>query len=593
MRTMHRLIVFFLLAGLCSIFLSFSPCCAPPAQQDPLAALRKHAEVQENVMVIMRDRVKLATDIAYPKGKGAYPTILIRTPYRKGLQGALGLVRAGYAFVCQDTRGRYGSEGGFYPFIHEGKDGYDTVEWVAAQPWCNGRVGMMGGSYLGATQLLAAMENPPHLCCIAPDVPPTDLEGGTIYHGGALRLELVLGWLLDMNKTSKRMLEGRVTSEERSQWRGSRALLRQRARHLPVKDPGPLVVGGPHYADCWQDFISSWEEPGRWAGQSPVRNPEKIKVPVLMLGGFYDIFAKENIAMLDALRRSGGSEKARAHSHLLMGPWVHALGAPSGERNFTAAHSILRELRKNWFDHWLKDRDTGADEWPVMRFFVMNRDQWIETDAWPPTSAEPRQFFLHSEGLEDAPSETGSGKSEFIYDPDRPVDTQGGCNLTISQGIEDQRNKRERDDVLAFFSEPFESDLTVAGPMKVRLFVSSSAPDTDFCAMVVDAEPGGYEANVADGIVRLRYRAGRGKPLFVKPGQCAEVFVECWSTAWTFKKGHALGVYVSSSNFPRFDRNLNTDEPMGEGVEVKKARNTVFHDLTRPSALEVFVLDLP
>jgi len=544
------------------------------------------AIVETDVMAPMRDGVKLATDIVRPRKEGKFPALLSRTPYSKKTPPGPMAALSGYALVVQDTRGRYESEGEFYPFLHETLDAYDTIEWLASQPWCDGNVGMMGGSYVGFTQLAAALAKPPHLRCIAPTVPPADFDHGTLFWGGALRLELAQGWLLGQSWNSQRVLRKQAPADELKRWEPERNFQKW-CWHLPLVEPGPIAVGGPGYLRCWQDVLANWERPGHWDPISAAARPEQIVTPTLIVGGFYDIFAQEDFDLLLALRARGGSEESRQHSHLIMGPWVHGIGKPAGDMDFPAARQALQGVQEKWNARWLKGQKNDVDAWPPIKFFLMGADKWIEADAWPPKGSQPKKFYFTGKTLSDKPPAASEPPSAFTYDPTKPVPTLGGTNLNLARGIQDHRANAKRPDVLEFMTEPLADDLAVAGRLRAHLFVSSSAPDTDFTAMLLDVRPDGYMANIQDGITRARYRNGRGKPQLLKPGEIIVLDVDLWSTAYVFKKGHRVAVHVSSSNFPRFDRNLNTADPPGQGTKPQTAENKVYHDPAHASYLEL------
>jgi len=551
-----------------------------------LERLKQVAIVGTNVMAPMRDGVKLATDIARPKQPGKYPVVLSRTPYGKRIGGGWGFIKAGYAVAVQDVRGRYASEGEFYPFIHDLDDAYDTIEWLAKQPWCDGNVGMQGGSYVGFTQLAAALTRPPHLRCIMPTVPPADFDRRTLFYGGALRMELAQGWLLGQSWRSQRVLRKEVSAKELERWQPHRSF-RKWCWHVPLRDPGPIAIGGPGYAKCWRDILGNWERPGAWKRISAAVRPEDIEIPVLITAGFYDIFAQENIELLLALRSRGGSQAARTHSHLIIGPWVHGIGKPAGDVNFPKARSALHGVREKWLARWLKNEKNDVDEWPPIRAFIMGQDRWIETDVWPTPQSRPAKFYLAPGRLGSDPPTHAESSSTFTYDPAHPAQTVGGANLILPKGIRDHGKNAERPDVLSFVTDPLDREITVVGRLRARLFVSSSAPDTDFTAMLLDVRPDGYMANIQDGIVRARYRDGRNTPKTLRPHQIVEVDIDLWSTAYAFKKGHRVALHVSSSNFPRFDRSLNTGEYPADWTELQKAENRIHHDTAHSSYVEL------
>ena len=543
------------------------------------------ATIEKDVMVPMRDGVKLATDIARPQGDGKYPVILMRTPYRKSLGPAGAAVMAGYAFACQDCRGRFNSEGVHRPFLDDPNDAFDTIAWLAKQPWCDGNVGMMGGSYVGYTQLAAAMTKPPALRCILPAVPPSDFAHGTIFFGGALRQELVQGWLIGQAWSSQRVQRKEVPADELQRWQPHRNFM-EWCWHLPLTEPGPLLVGGPGYVTYWVEGIRHWEQPDFWRPVSAVQRAEDIQVPACISAGFYDIFAQENLDLLMALRARGGSEAVRKHSHILIGPWPHGIGAPAGDLNCPNARKALAGVQEKWFARWLKSQPNEVDKWPPIRAYIIGQDRWIEADTWPPAQSVPTKLYLAKGALSPKPPQD-EAPSAFTYDPAKPVPTLGGTNLIIAKGMRDHRRNAERPDVLQFLGEPLERDLAVVGRLRAHLFVSSSAPDTDFTAMLLDVRPDGYLANVQDGIVRVRYREGRDKPKLLRPGEIVEVDISLWSTAYTFAKGHRIALHVSSSDFPRFDRSLNVADPPASWTQPQKAENKVYHDPKHASYVEL------
>jgi len=554
-----------------------------------LEQIRRFAHADENVMVAMRDGVKLATDVIRPRDDKPHPVIFIRTPYQKRITSGLNLLRLGCAVVNQDCRGRYGSEGEFGVFENEEPDAFDTIAWIAKQPWCDGSVGMTGGSYVGYTQLAAALSQPPALKCIVPTVPPSNFEEGTGFVGGALRQSLFQDWLLGQAWRSRRVMLKQAPQDELTRWQPHRDASKWRW-HLPLSDAGPIAVGGPSYAKAWTDAITNWETEGYRKHLSPGLQPEKILVPTLIIAGYYDIFAQENIDLALAIRARGGSELARKHSHVVIGPWVHGVGRAAGDVDYPKAHAMLKGLADRWFQRWLSGVKSDVDDLPAIRTFVMGQDRWLDTDVWPPKDAVLTRLHLGKGTLAEGPSAAGTPPTSFIYDPANPVPTVGGCTLSLPKGVKDHRKVAERPDVLTFLTEPLEADKVVVGPLRAHLFVSSDAADTDFTAMLLDVRPDGYRANIQDGIVRLRYRNGRHKPDLVKPGAVVEVDISLWSTSYVFPKGHRIALHVSSSNFPRFDRSLNDAAPPHSWTTARKATNTVYHDAEHPSFVELPVL---
>jgi putative CocE/NonD family hydrolase len=562
--------------------------------------------VERNVMVPMRDGVKLATFIHRPKTDRKVPVILTRTPYgaeRRGPQAAPKPVPADsqparYATVVQDTRGRFASEGEFYPMKDDPKDGYDTIEWLAQQPWCDGNVGMVGGSYGGYVQVVAAVERPPHLKALWAQVPVSDMNDSLFFQGGALRQELGPAWTTRMSFTSQRVLRKEVPQEEVDRW-SKEGDFKVWSLHLPLADVGAIVLGGPSYVRAWNDYIGAWEKPHYWDAISAVENAEKFTVPIMIVAGWYDIYTEPNLKLWAELRERGGSEITRRETRLIMGPWLHGCRGPAGSVSFPNGDMDFREMQSQWLDRWLCGKTNASVNWSPLRYYVMQSDRWVEDSQWPPKQSKPTKYYLSCDAaagqrtLSTQPPTTASPPSAYTYDPAQPVNTLGGNNLGAARGIQDHWGNAKRQDVLGFESAPLEKDLTLIGPVRAHLVVASSAPDTDFTAMLIDVQPAKagadhpFHANVRDGLVRARYRHGRDRAELLEPGKPVELDIDLWSTAYTFKAGHRLRLNVSSSNFPRFDRNLNTADPPAHGTTMQKAENKVFHDPARPSYVEL------
>jgi hypothetical protein len=515
------------------------------------------------VQIPMRDGTQLAADVYVPKGGGGpFPVILIQTPYNKANQriwfaadvsnrfGSL-FDDTNYAFVVVDWRGRFASAEAAKPGAQagSGQDGFDTVAWVAGQKFSSGKIGGWGSSALGGAQLKTAAEHPPNLTCIAPSVMPLNLTYETFFPGGVLWEEFVL-------------MLGRLGFGDLHT-----ALTRQ-----PVKNEAWKVIAATTYI-----------------------KPEDIQVPVLMVGGWYDLYTDGMVDAFKALRAHGGG-LAREHTTLVMGPWLHS-GLDQerqGDLEYPNAVGYASSTTNAFFDHWLRGLDNGFDDRPAMHYYQMGAEEWRSSDTWPPEEATDTSLYLISGGGLGRDKPTADvAPSTYRFDPANPAPTVGSAvlNPSLKQGPYNQAFANAfRQDVLVFHSPVLEEDLAIAGPVKARLFVSSDRPDTDFTAILVDVYPDRRQMLVAEGIQRMRFREGTDKEVFMEPGTVYEVTVEIGSTAITFPKGHRVGVIISSSSSPKYDVNLNDGGPMYTDGDGLVATNSVWHDADHPSALIVPVI---
>ncbi len=566
-------------------------------------------KVDFNVPVPMRDGATLYADVFRPDAAGRFPALITRTPYDKtspaNRTGTLDVVRAamnGYAAVVQDVRGRYASDGDFYTFVNEINDGYDSIEWLASQPWCTGKVGTFGISYVGATQWLAAKSKPPSLAAIAPGFTAHDYHEGWTWQGGAFELGFNLSWAIgalssaNWGKISAQLGLG---ADDLSKLIAAKDSLCGGFSHLPLSDMPHLKDGlAPYY----YDWIAHPEYDDYWKNVCIQESHSDIAIPAFNVGGWYDIFLGGTISNYTGMRANGASHAARSGQRLLIGPWIHS-GAPlnvSGEYNFgarSAAAAIdLAGAFLRYYDHHLKGEDNGVPDEKPVRIFVMGINEWRYEDAWPLDRAQPTPYYLHSGGRANTLNGDGALAPEapadeptdsYLYNPANPVPTSGGglcCDPAfMAPGAYDQRPIETRPDVLVYSTPPMERDTEVTGPISVTLYASTSARDTDFTAKLVDVEPCGYARNLTDGIIRARYRTPRQTAAFVNPGDVYEYSIDLWATANVFKKGHRIRLEISSSNFPRFDRNMNTGEPIGSDSAFLPALQTIHHSAAHPS----------
>jgi uncharacterized protein len=553
-------------------------------------------KAEYDLKVAMRDGTLLSTDIYRPDTAGTFPVLLERTPYDNyGPETGYYFAARGYAVVLQDVRGKYDSEGKFYPLANEAQDGFDTQEWCGSQPWSNGKVGTMGGSYVGATQWLPATLASEHLVCMFPVVAASDDYRHWIYDGGAFALSFNSMW--GIMSIAARV--GQDMGVEPLDW-GSLF------RTLPLSAiPGKMGRRAPWFGDwlahpLYDDY---------WKALSVARRYEQIRVPAFNFGGWYDVFLKGTLQNFNGMRERGATPEARSGARLLIGPWFHTSAARTklGQVDFGAEAAVdERTLMLRWFDRWLKGEDNGLDREAPVKLFVMGENHWREFDSWPPAGVKTREYFFHSrrgantvtgDGLLDTRAPVKSERADtYRYDPADPVPTLGGndcCRETIvTQGPYDQRPVESRYDVLVFTSQPLERPLTVIGPVTVKLWAASSASNTDFSAKLVDVDPTGRAIDITSGILRAPLRNGFEKWEELTPGQPYELSIELRPTANVFLPGHRLRVDVTSSDFPRFDRNLNTPgAEFGSKTEIRTADQQVFHDPARPSRILLPVLE--
>ncbi len=554
--------------------------------------------IEKNVPVPMRDGVTLRADVYRQSRSAHYPVLLERTPYSKVLPRmvldtihVLNAVEAGYAVVIQDTRGRFTSDGEFTPFFDDIADGYDTVEWCAAQSWSSGRVGMFGTSYVGATQLLAAIAAPPHLTAICPVVTAGDFHNGWIYEGGALRLGFVASWaaqFLSLAQLERLPLSPPQRDSERQRILDEVGRLRRALSHLPLKELPLFRLEG--LAPYFQDWLAHPGDDDYWRRCNIIAHHERVTVPALHMGGWYDLFVAGALRNFAGLRKNAATSSARAGQRLLFGPWVHgslqSQTTVAGERDFGWRSLVpLSQTKLTWFDHWLKDIDNEVASQAPARIYVMNHG-WRQEQEWPLESTEFTRFYLHSAGR--ANSLGGDGRlsrdtpgSEppdvFLYNPLNPAPTVG------VEGIHDQRAVEARSDVLVYSTPPLTEAMEVTGPVTMVLHAASSAPDTDFSAKLVDVAPNGYAPNLCDGMIRARYRNSGAHPELMQPGEAYQFTIDLNGTGNLFLPGHQIRLEISSSNFPKFDRNLNTGEPVALERHPRPAMQTVFHDSKYPS----------
>lgn len=598
----------------------------------PLRAAMDAADVQvqADTMLAMRDGVRLATDVYRPLREGAgerLPALLHRTPYDKSAAATVAtareLARQGYVVVVQDTRGRHRSEGVFEKYYaYDAYDGFDTIEWVAKQPFSDGKVGMFGTSYAAHTQADAAKLSPPHLRTMVLNMGGmANAWDHSVRNDGAFEVgrQFTWAWEQALADTKNPVARALLTKEKENDWYAAMPLKRGESPLAvePVYE-GYYFDEATHadYGPYWQTLGMQWE---RFYAQT-------ADVPMLHIGGWYDIYLRGTIANFRELGRL-----KKSPMHLLIGPWTHHGNTASyaGDVDFgpeAALADFDTGFHLRWFDFHLKGAATAVAKQAPVRYFLMGTGdggrtkegrlrhggEWREAAVWPPAEAKPATFYLHGDGSlqRERPAGKGAASTTYGFDPAHPVPTiGGGVSKRLKDGAYDQRERpdmpgsrapylplKSRADVLVFETAPLAEDLVVAGPVEVTLYVASTGVDTDFTAKLLDvhppseAFPQGFDMNLTDGILRASYRDGSKTRTLLKPGEVYRLTLRPYDTANVFRKGHRLRVDISSSNFPRFDVNPNTGEPLGESRRLQAVDNTVFHEAARASCVTLHVM---
>lgn len=552
-------------------------------RKDHLSQPTNQVRVMTNVMIPMTDGTRLAADIYMPAKAGRYPALVHRTPYGKAGVRADGeyFAARGYALVAQDVRGRFVSEGDYYMLRDEAwgknKDGYDTIEWIAAQPWCNGNVGSYGTSYSGMNSYLTAPTRPPHLKAMFPTVAFADFYHEQKYPGGALRL-YALNWMIAQDILARHFRSNKDWTEWLKMQDGSAAGFYRSLLSQEFLD----TIDHPDDGDYWQP----WNVSKQWS---------QIDVPIYHHGGWYDRFTEGATANYAGITKSGFSEKARKSQKLIIGPWPHSSAGPRqiGEVDFGAEAEVdMNAVRVRWFDYWLKNIPNGIMEEPPISIFVMGGNYWRHEKEWPIARTQYVPYYLHGGAgkpafsLNDGTLSTEQPKDEksdeYVADPRNPVPTTGGeGNEGGLPAPQDQRPAEAQS--LTYTTEPLKQDVEVTGQVKVVLYASSSAADTDFVATLTDVFPDGRSQYIRNDLLRARYRNGSYKPALLKPGEVYTFTFLMKPTSNLFKAGHRIRVSVAGSSFPKWLPNPNSGKQFGEDTELVKAKNVLYHDAAHAS----------
>lgn len=539
---------------------------------------------ETDVPMRMRDGVELFADVYLPQASGRFPAILVRTPYNRRAASVLyyrTFATHGYAVVLQDVRGRYGSQGEFGWIQQEGPDGNDTLNWIAAQPWSNRRIGMAGSSYIGIVQWWAAIQENPHLGAIFPVVSGDDEYLDRFYSpGGALKLGHRLFWLAE-NFHPPGVREAPLPSY---------------IEHLPLRTADILAAG--RTLPVWQNALNHPSYDSYWEQISIRGKMDRVRVPVFSMGGWFDNYAESD---LDAFARLAHLDR---DVETWIGPWAHSFSEHFPTVDFGPRSRVpIRQMQLEFFDRYLKGAIDQPAPKPRLHLFVMGADVWREEHEWPLARTVFTPFYLEGGGSANSAAGDGgltssapkkSKPDHFVYDPLLPVPTQGGaicCNASaLPDGPLDQSTVEKRRDVLVYTSGILADDIEATGPVRATLYVATSANDTDFTVKLVDLAPSGTPLLVTDGLVRMRYRVSLRDASFVKHDSPYQVTVDGGVTSYVFRAGHRIRVEVSSSNFPRFDRNLNIVGANADGVRPQRATQTVFHERKYPSAIYLPVI---
>jgi len=582
-------------------------------ETDPLISKPEFkVQTQENVMIPMRDGIKLATNIYRPEGDMKCPVILIRTPYKKEPMEIKGKYygRRGYAVAIQDCRGRFGSGGTWEPFVNEAKDGYDTIEWLAAQPWSTGKVGMIGGSYVGWVQWWAASQHPPHLATIIPNVSPPDPFYNLPYEYGVFFLGGDIWWADILQSAATADISGAAMQKI-----GEKKYVKL-LRALPVIDLDKKVLGKEN--PYWRKWIEHPTNDAYWDQANFLDRLQDVNIPVFHQSGWFDgdgIGTKLNYLKM-------ASYKHRSQK-LVLGPWGHTDEATRrlGERDFgSAAWLDLPRAYLRWFDFWLKGIENGVAKEPLVNLFVMGSNQWVHGDTYPLPDTKFEKWYIASNGK--ANTTTGDGRltrtapvgeqppDHYAYDPGDPTpdpdffdeeEDKTDTDKKPKSGEEDEK-KREafheklassRKDMLAYVSEPFEKPYTIAGPLSAILYAASSAKDTDWFVRLLEVDEKGKLLSLGSGKIRARFRRSTKEPTFLEPGKVYEYTLDLWHTGITISAKHRLRVEIASASFPLFSRNLNTGGHNEKDTDFVTAEQVIYHSAEYPSHVLLPVIALP
>jgi putative CocE/NonD family hydrolase len=588
----------------------------PASAPFPSAAGRGPCAVdtEREVPATMRDGVVLRADVYRPRNTGPVPVILMRTQYGKaGAQVAPSRYQPPdwfashcYLVVVQDVRGQGTSGGTFSEFTNDMNDGYDSVEWAAALPGSDGKVGMYGSSYVGATQWLAAVTAPPHLVTIVPANTASDYYDGWTYEGGEFRLAFVQPWAIDSIATTA--ARNRKDHEALTRLEAAAADPTRWLNFRPFKDLPPMQPDNPAVAPWYFDWIRHSSRDDFWRAVSIRDRYPSVRIPVLHFEGWYDAFLAGGVQNFAGMTARGGSDVARANQRLVIGPWDHvAWGRPDSRPApmlsdiGPVGNSPINDLMLQWYDHFLKSVDNGIGGTPRVDYFVMGANTWRQASGWPLPQTQWVNWYLSGngglaqrKGALQPVLPAAQRPDTYTYDPAYPAPSLGGhscCGaLSGPQGPYDQTPVEQRSDVLVYDSAPLSQDTEITGPATVTLWASSSAVDTDFTAKLVVVKPDGQAVNLNNGILRTAFRDSLSQPTPIEPGRPYQLRIEIWPTSYEFRAGDRVRLEISSSDYPQFAPNPNTGAPFGQDTRTLPAVQTILHDPAHPSSVTLPII---
>ncbi|HSG10114.1 MAG TPA: CocE/NonD family hydrolase [Longimicrobiales bacterium] len=604
-------------------------------QEDIRSLLEANAVIRPKVMVPMRDGVRMAADVYVPKGDGPFPVIFSRTPYnfnawRDGefsagaYRGAWNAVSRGYAYVVMNERGRFFSEGNWDILGTPLTDGYDAFEWMAAQPWSNGKIGTLGCSSTAEWQMaVASLDHPAHTTLVAQGFGAGVgrigdwYEQGNWYRGGAEQM-LFFAWLYGVQTGIRPMFPPNLTQEQLAQVSRYFDLAPEMPRvdwaeglkHLPLVD---ILKNAEGNTGPYEDMVKRKPNDPKWYQGGLYHDDMPFDKPAIWFMSWYDVSTGPNLALFNHVMNNAETAEARANQYAVIAPTLHCAYTRAtentvvGERSVGDARWDYDALVYGWFDTFLKGEDNGLlDTLPKVRYYTMGSNEWKTSDSWPPKTATPVTYYLdsggnantlHGDGRLTTRMPSADNPDRFAYDPMDPVMSHGGnvccTGNAVTGGALDQRQMEERDDILVYTSDVFENGVEVTGTIDITLFVSSDARDTDFTVKLIDVYPDGTAYNLDETIQRARYRDGYDKEVFMEAGATYEIKLSPLSTSNFFAPGHRIRIEVSSSNFPRFTRNMNTGGDGWNETEGVVAHNVIHHSRQHPSRIRLPIVRRP